>query len=303
MIDLSLISVPILFVLSVITIVISNTFRAHYVKKENPSTSTAYILNGALSLVALVVLFAYAGFKLEFSTFTLITAIVFGIVTMIHLSFQTLALKFGPYSYTTVIISLSTIITALSGWAFWGEQLSLFKIIGLVFIVACFILAVDKKKDNKSANFIWFILCMVCLITSAGIGLTQKVHQSSDFRFELSGFLCLAFAISTIGSFVIGFILRVRENKVLRASGQKVKLNVKFLIVCSIICGITLALNNVLNLYLSGAVDSAIMFPIANGVPFVMAVVLSFVLFKEKLDKRQTIGIIAGVISMVLLCL
>jgi len=300
--DFSLIPVPLLFVISVIAAIGLNTLKVWYIKRENPLASEMYMINGGLSIVTLLLLFVFAGFSITVSVYTLICALLFGLFVTISGVVNNFALKIGPYSYTQTIISLSTIITALSGWVFWGESLSVFKIIGLFFILACFFLAVDKSKDKNSANVKWFILCMVCLVSSAAIGLTQKVHQSSDFRAEIYGFLIITFIISTIVSFVFGFLVRRKEIKTLDRTAKQ-KINWKFLIFTCVVCGVGTAFNHGINLFLAGAVESAIMFPIVNGVPFVSAVALSFLLFKERLSKKQTVGLIVGIIAMLCLCL
>ena len=65
--------------------------------------------------------------------------------------------------------------------------------------------------------------------------------------------------------------------------------------------GIGCAVNNKLNLYLSGVIDSMIFFPLVNGGNIILTTVLSFVLFHEKLSKRQCVGILVGTIAVVLL--
>ena len=67
------------------------------------------------------------------------------------------------------------------------------------------------------------------------------------------------------------------------------------------ICGIGVAGNNALNLYLSGVTDTAIFFPIVNGVPLLCSLLVSFILFKEKLKKKQLWGLLVGIVAIVCL--
>ncbi len=299
----SVIPVVILFIMTVTAVVAYQTLIAYYVKFRKPKNSEVYLLNCGLFFIALIMFFVLSGFKIKISVYTLIVASVYGVCVMTSMTFNSLALKVGPYSYTTTIISLSTIITALSGWVFWDEELSVFKIIGLIFMVFCFFFAVDRSKDKNSANIKWFLLCMICLISGAVLGLAQKVHQRSDYKAEFNGFLVVAFSISTVFSLLISLMIKSRENRLTVKDENKNKFNYKLFILICALCGICVAFNNCINLYLVGVVDSAIMFPIVNGMPFVIAVILSFVLFRERLNKRQTAGILLGVISMLFLCL
>ena len=67
--------------------------------------------------------------------------------------------------------------------------------------------------------------------------------------------------------------------------------------------GIGIALNNLINLYLSGVVESAIFFPIVNGGGLVLITVASLVFFREKLSGRQWLGMAFGTAAVLLLCL
>ena len=131
--------------------------------------------------------------------------------------------KIGPFGYTTVIVSLSTAITALSGAIFWHESLNAFKVIGIVLMLGCFALAVDTdNKDGKKANWTWFLFCIITLLTCAGIGLLQKVHQTSEYKNELMGFLIVAFVTSSIISLGGYFVFRKKENAIAKKNNEKV---------------------------------------------------------------------------------
>jgi drug/metabolite transporter (DMT)-like permease len=73
-------------------------------------------------------------------------------------------------------------------------------------------------------------------------------------------------------------------------------------IIMMIVCGICIAVNNVLNLYLSGAMDSAVFFPIVNGGGLILTTLSALILFKEKLSVKRWIGIIFGIVAVILLC-
>ena len=66
--------------------------------------------------------------------------------------------------------------------------------------------------------------------------------------------------------------------------------------------GVCVAVNNKLNLYLSGVMDSAVFFPIVNGGGLVLTTLAAVLLFKEKLSTKQWIGVVIGIASVVFLC-
>ena len=66
--------------------------------------------------------------------------------------------------------------------------------------------------------------------------------------------------------------------------------------------GISGALCNQWNLYLSGVMDSAVFFPLFNGGGLVLTTLIAVVLFKEKLSKLQWLGVAFGIASVIFLC-
>ena len=298
--DFSKIPIVALFLITLVCSIVYNNYKAYYIKRTMKTESEQYSFNAGVSFVCAVVLFLLGGCKIEMSLYSLLLGIVFGVITMLYCIINAKAIKIGPFGYTTVIASLSTAITALSGAIFWQEKLSAFKIIGIVMMLGCFVLAVDTENDgDKKANWKWFLLCIISLFMGAGVGLLQKVHQTSEYKDELMGFLVVAFLISTIFSLGGYFVVKSKEKEVKRE-----KINQKWIynfILALVVCGVGVAGCNALNLYLSGVVDTAIFFPIVNGVPLLASLVVSFVLFKEKLKKKQVFGLIVGLVAIICL--
>ena len=310
--DFSLIPIFVLFIITLACAVIGNTCNAYYIKFFIKNMSGFYILNAGLSLICALVLFCVGGFKFEISAYSLLLGLAFGTITMVYTIVNSVAIKIGPYGYTTVIVSLSTAITAISGSIFWNEPIGIFKITGIILMCACFYLAVDtKKEEGKHTNVKWFILCLIGLFLCASVGLIQKIHQNSIFKLELIPFLIVAFLTSGILSLLIFMLLKSRKRKTEITLKNQTDIapkgranNLRKIIILSavmIICGICTAANNALNLYLSGVVDTAVFFPIVNGIPLMMSLVVSFFLFKERLNKKQMSGLVIGLISIVCL--
>ena len=76
-----------------------------------------------------------SGRTVAVSSATLFYAIIYGINWVLLAVVNNLALKTGPLSYTSVIISLSLVIPTFSGWLFWGERISALQLIGIIFMI------------------------------------------------------------------------------------------------------------------------------------------------------------------------
>ena len=209
----------------------------------------------------------------------------------------------GSFAYTSVIVSLSTIIPAFSGAIFWNETLYPAQIAGIVLLVLCFVLCVGKDKEKKQMSVKWLIYVFLAFLSTGFIGVMQKVHQSSAYAGELNGFLIISFLISALAAGICAVIAVKRgaeKQKAPKDNGEKPAKGFVYPLLI-VLSGVGVALNNVINLYLSGKVDSAVFFPIVNGGGLILVTLCAVVLYREKLSVKQWVGIAVGIISVVLL--
>ncbi len=263
--------------------------------------SGGFVFNAVGCLTAAVVLLCWGGFGMS-SVFTIVLGVAFGAVTTLQGITNIAALQVGPMSYTSVIISFSTLISALSGVMFFDESLGWTQIVGIVLMLASFLLAAKNDGDEKKANFKWLFLCLIAFVATGGIGIMQKVHQNSVYKDELNAFLIVAFVSSALLCAIFAAWMEGREG---RFADKKEKNNKKqnwFLLGIMISSGACVATNNKFNLYLSGLMDSSVFFPIVNGGGLVLTTLAAVLLFKEKLSTKQWIGVVLGIASVVFLC-
>ncbi len=292
-------NVWITLIISLFSALIFNISKKYYMSKNASSEAAPFLYNAVCSVAAAVVLFCWGGLG-EISLYSVLLGIVFGVLTMLCGVANLAALRIGPMSYTTVIICFSTIISALSGVMFFGEGIAWVQIVGIALMLASFVFAVDTKSESeKKANLRWLAICMVAFFACGFIGIMQKIHQSSAHKNELNAFLVVAFVTSAIVSFIISLPLMKKDEV---DSKDISKRSTVILVGAMLVGGIGTALNNKLNLYLSGVMDSAIFFPIVNGGSLILATLAALIIFNEKLTRKQWFGIIIGMVSVILLC-
>jgi len=297
------IPVPINLIISMAFALLGSIAKKYYIRSEGGGLKNVFLYNGVGCIVSAVILFLWGGIG-SVSLFTLLLGILFGIITSLQAVLNLKALEIGPLSYTTVIISCSTLITALSGAMFFDESIAVVQYIGIGTMLVSLFLSVEKKNDGKKASAKWLILCLLAFACSGGIGLMQKIHQSSQYKDELNAFLVIAFASAFVFS-ALTLIVLYTANKKSQDNAKKPSVGkaYKWLIIGNMLLGgVCVAVNNKLNLYLSGVMDSAVFFPIVNGGGVALVTLAAVVIFREKLTLKQWIGIAFGVVSIILLC-
>ena len=296
-------NIPISLVATLSCALIGGAIKKYFTDTFVDKNLTRHLYNALTSIVASLVLLLWGGFG-SASIFTILLAVIFGLVTALQQITNFKALETGPWSYTSVLISLSTLIPALSGALFFNESIGVFQIIGMVLLVACFILSVDFSKSDKKANLTWLIYTLIAFLCTGAIGVMQKVHQTSEFKNELNAFLIIAFAVSFVYSLLFT-IVHTKKTLLLadqeKTNAMKIYKVIPFVLMA--IAGATVAVCNKLNLYLSGVMNTAVFFPLVNGGGLVLTTICAVTVFKEKLTLRQWIGLVVGTASVILLVL
>ena len=297
-------NIPLTLTISLAAALGGTVAKKYYTDREPTGLSGGFVFNAVGSLAAAVVLLCWGGFGAT-SAFTILLGLLFGAVTAFQGIMNIAALQVGPMSYTSVIISFSTLISALSGVLFFGEDLGWAQIVGIVLMLASFVLATEKDGDDKKkANLKWFLLCLAAFFATGGIGIMQKVHQGSSHRGELNAFLIIAFISSALFCAICAVITRKRDRQATtgKDSGTVNTKRVRLMLTIMLVSGVCVAINNKFNLYLSGVMDSAVFFPIVNGGGLVLTTLAAVILFRERLTKKQWVGIVLGITSVVFLC-
>jgi len=180
----------VLLTASILSSLVNLLLRSYYSKNMIQNTRSYHLFNFCNSFVCGLFLLMMGGWRCLFvSTYTLLIGFAFGLIAMAQGLAHAAALHAGPVSYTTVIVSLSSIIPALSGALFWQEEISILQILGMLLLAICLVFSVNKDDGSAKASIRWLLLCVLAFLGNGGVGVMQKIHQSSDFKAELNGFL------------------------------------------------------------------------------------------------------------------
>ncbi len=144
-----------------------------------------------------------------------------------------------------------------------------------------------RKGDGK-ASLKWLRYTLINFALTGLIGIMQKVQQSSKYASESLPFLALAFIVAF---FICYIFSRYTKNQANEENVPKLR---KGIIAIAVLHGAFIAFLNVVNLYLSGKLPSALLFPIQNGGTTVLTVLLAIFIFKEPLTKRKSVGLLIG---------
>ncbi len=274
-------------IISISSMVLQNCLFNNICKKELTTNDHIYRFNMIMYALC-IALFGIAVLGGQVSFFTVALGLLFGVVTALGNFYKMRALNSGPMHITLLVTTSSMIIPTMSG-IFFKEKFSILKLI-LVFILIGFIYLSFDKTDGKKTNKKWLLFCVLAFLFQGSIGVLQKIHQFSEYKAEFNGFLLVAFVCSLIYS-------RIRAQKNYRELKFRKK-HISF----AIMCGVCTYIMNFLNLRLSGLLPSQLFFPLVNGSAIVLSSLMSVLIFKEHLSKKQIVGLVGGITSLILIC-
>lgn len=276
--------------------------RNDFCKNEIEGDADLNAFSGACSLIAaaaLAVISLVTGDMCAPSTYTLAMSVAFGLATALCAILNMKALENGPLSYTSVICSCAMVIPALSGLVLFGESVTALQYVGIALMIVSFVCAVDRHNGESGMTIKWMLLCLGSFLFSGGVGVMQKVHQSSPHSNELGIFLVIAFVISAMFSAALSvYYKNAKGQRITVLSGAKLK---KFAVV-GIISGVGIALCNQINMYLAGVMDAIVFYPVVNGAGMLLTTAAGLIFWKEKLSVKQRIGLATGAAAIFLLC-
>ena len=275
-------------VASISSMVLQNCVLNRVCKRELPSTDHVYRFN-IISYAVCILFFGLIALGGGISFFTVGVALVFGVVTALNNYYKMLALADGPMHITLLITTSSMIIPTMSG-VFFGEAFSLAKLL-IVFVLLFFIYLSLEKKKGARVNRRWLLYCALTFLAQGSVGVLQKIHQSSEHKGEIGAFLFVAFICSVI------------YNHLCAKQGFAALHFTRRHYALALVCGVCIFGMNFLNLRLSGLLPSQLFFPIVNGSAIVLSSLFSVLLFREHLSKKQIVGLVGGIASLVAICL
>lgn len=216
-------------------------------------------------------------------------SIVYGLLLFLAQGLYTLALKTGNTSVCALVYSFGFLIPTVAGSIFWSEPFGINQYIGLALAIATLFLTTSTEK-REGVGKSYLLPLFGAALSSGGLGVMQKVQQSAAISDRTHGFLFYAFVVAFLIS-VVGFLTQ-------RGTGGKPQ---KSFSVRSATAGICFGGANYLNTVLAGKMASSIFFPVQNIGTLTLSVLLSVLIFKEKISRRKAAGLILGVVTILVL--
>ena len=247
-----------------------------------------YLFNAIISLIALMFFVVISG-DFKWNVGYLPYSIGFAVSYMAANIFTLLCLTCGTMSLTALVNKYSLLIPTFYGMLL-GESVSPFLIGGIV-LLAVSLFLINKPKEGGKISLKWLIFVLLAFTGNGMCVVTQKMCQQAFGDTYSNECMLVALGLSFAASLALG----------LSTSRKDTFTHLKHAVIPAGACGI---LNGAVNLFvmiLNGAFNASMMFPLISAGGIIIVYFLSKWLYKEQLTHLQTVGLLVGIASVVLL--
>lgn len=265
-------------------------FKKVGVNIQSPKMLTAS--NSISFLTAALVALIFGGFNFSalfnISSYSLVLSLFFAISLVTTYLAQIRAMSLANASTTSLIYSCGFLIPIFFSYFAYNETVSLVQIISILFLILSLVLIINPQKSEK-ISLKWVLLSVLSACGSGTTAVLQKVHQRSLFASEFPSLLTFAFTFAAAFLFVVSLFIN-REESEPKLSKRNA--------LTSVLSGTFVGALNMLNISLAGKIPAVILFPIYNIGSTILSSVICAIMFKEKTNRRQIIGVCIGLVAI-----
>lgn len=280
--------------ISILLATVSSCVLHRFGNRTFRTPGDVFFFNAAISAVWLVILSVwFCAASGQFSGAVIGFGASYGIILCLFLHFKMQSMATGPVSLTTLIGSSAFLIATAFGVLYCAEPISAAQLTGSGLILIALVLCVNPRKSSEPLSPRWITYCIAFFAAGGAVGILYKVFGRSAVADQTNAMMLTAAAVSAAVFCLFGFAANRRAHAprptVARSAWPYV-----------LIAGGTSCIYIRLNLSLSAMIPSAVFFPVCNGAMVVLSTVAGGILFREKLNRTQTVGILLGVLAIVI---
>ena len=289
--------------IAVFTIGIQFIIEKLFQSKQIKNISNILLYQFFVGLFMAVLFLAINGFKVSFTWFSFIMVALYSLFSM-YTVLGLVAIKYGKLSiYTMFLLIGGMLIPYLYGVFFLDEELTIYRIIGIIVILGSLIvnsLFSDNKEEVKTKKIFW-VLCMIIFFLNAGISIVSKEHQININAIETNSFIFWSGSFKAFysGIGLLIFLLFIKSKNSVEESTNLLG-NTKLTIMYAFIFVIVAGISTFCLLEAAKTLPATAQYPFVSGGTTVVTAVFARVFFKEKINKIQIFALLFLFIGTIL---
>lgn len=265
---------------------LQNVMKKGYTKKN----SGGVYLFGVLTCLSATLFFAVTSSGFQWNVKILPFSLAFAAAYVTAMIAGVLAIGCGSLSLTSLIVSYSLLIPALYGLIFLDDPIGLGFYPGILLLVISLLL-INKHEEKKKINFKWIIYVILAFLGNGMCSVFQKMQQVAFEGAYKNELMILALVTGAVVLTIISFI----------KDGKQMSTYIKNGWLFGLLSGMFNGIVNLFVMVLSGRMSASLMFPLISAGGIIVTYLISRWIYKEELTKKQLVGFILGIASVIFL--
>lgn len=275
--------------IAVAALLFSMQFLCQQQYEKNSGTSLNAALGFSLykGLVVIVMMLILNKFRLEFSWFSLGLSGIYALCYILMIYYSLKAFYVANLSVYSVFTMLGgMLLPFLVGTAFYGEEISVPKVLCCVLIVISVLLNIRKGNGNNKA----FLYYMLVFFLNGMVGSISSIHQNSTIQHvDSTSFMFYSgvFTVAICGSWLL-------------FKGEKIPIMKGMNLLYSAGDGVLNGVGDLLLLISVANLPASVQYPLVTGGVMVFSTIIS-VIRREKVAKLEYIAAAVALASSVMM--
>ena len=270
----------------VLTLSMQNITKKGYTQKSSGGVYTFSVL----TCLSAALFFVMTSKGLQWEKGVVPYALAFATAYCITTVFSVLAIGCGSLSLTNLMISYSLMIPAVYGVVWLEDKLGDFFYPGIVMLV-CSLFLINEQSEKTKIRFKWIIYVTLAAVGNGMCSVFQKMQQVKFNEQYKSELMIIALVSGAIGLTIVALVQERKEIIPCVKTGW----------IYAVLGGVCNGIVNLFVMILSGKMEASLMFPTISAGGIVVTYIISKYFYKESLTKRQFVGFVLGIVSVVLL--
>lgn len=201
------------------------------------------------------------------------------------------AFNTGSFGLTRLFTSFSFIITIFYGFLVLDEDITIPTIIKIILVlISVFLIRYQKSTSTEKSKFStkWIISVILIVVSNALISIIAKIQLNSFTDAYKNEYLIISFVGSAFWLILMGVIFE-RDS---------FKSTLKHGLLYGTSAGIFNGINNLFIIVAYNYFPISVLSPLRTGVSIGLSFFISWLIYKEKFNLRQILGVILGILSV-----
>ena len=247
---------------------------------------------GAVAGMAILIV---GGGRIHFDLITLLISLMFAVMLISCVYLGTYAYRITTAAITALFAAASLIIPVIFGAVFLNDSVSFGQIMGIaLFFFGVYLITSNEEKSGKKFGIKAFVVLMLFLLFSGLGSVAMQLFSNYVQDGNAAMFMELSYVFAVIILVFIYILLPGKKGNTEEQVPKKIY----------VFGGVAAALGYVIQQItteLALKIPASILFASVNGGSVIGAAVVGAIFYKERLTVKNTIGILIGITSLIII--